>query len=176
MILTKCHNQINDDFALIQEENEVAVKALKNGKSAGVTTKTVKLIKARGEYMVNALTVICNKMIMKKRPTPMTQSLVITIPKKGDLQLSQKHQMISLISQPSKVLLKVLLNRLQPQVEETFTQEQAGFRAGRRTIEQIFNLQFFLNNTYNTNMNCTTFSLILIMHLIWFDMMPYGQL
>ena len=48
--------------------------------------------------------------------------------------------MISLISHPSKVILKIILNRLKPQVEKV-TEEQAGFRAGRSTTEQIFNLR-----------------------------------
>ena len=45
--------------------------------------------------------------------------------------------MISLISHPSKVTL----NRLKPQAEMIITEEQAGFRAGRSTTEQIFNLR-----------------------------------
>ena len=48
---------------------------------------------------------------------------------------------ISLISHPSKVILKIILNRLQPQAEEIIAEEQAGFRAGRSTTEQIFNLR-----------------------------------
>ena len=49
--------------------------------------------------------------------------------------------MISLIIHPSKVMLKVLLNRLKPQAEEIIAEEQAGFRTGRSTTEQIFNLR-----------------------------------
>ena len=37
-------------------------------------------------------------------------------------------------------MLKIILNRLKPQVEKTIAEEQAGFRAGRSTTEQIFNL------------------------------------
>ena len=48
---------------------------------------------------------------------------------------------MSLISHPSKVMLKVILNRLKPQVEKIIAEEQAGFRAGRSTTEQIFNLR-----------------------------------
>ena len=86
--------------------------------------------------MTDILTTICNK-IWKTGdwPTTWTQSLVITFPKKGNLQLCQNYRTISLISHPSKVMLKIILNRLQPQAEE-----QAGFRAGRSTTEQIFNL------------------------------------
>ena len=36
-------------------------------------------------------------------------------------------------------MLKVILNRLKPQAGEIIAEEQAGFRAGRSTTEQIFN-------------------------------------
>ena len=37
-------------------------------------------------------------------------------------------------------MLKVILRRLQSITEELFLEEKSGFRAGRRTNEQIFNL------------------------------------
>ena len=46
-----------------------------------------------------------------------------------------------LISHPSKVVLKIILNRLKPQAEKVIAEEQAGFRASRSTTEQIFNLR-----------------------------------
>ena len=77
--------------------------------------------------MIDILTTICNKIWKTGEwPTTWTQSLDRTI---------------SLISHPSKVMLKIILNRLQPQSEEIIAEEQAGFRAGRSTIEQIFNLR-----------------------------------
>ena len=36
-------------------------------------------------------------------------------------------------------MLKIILNRLKPQAEKIIAEEQAGFRAGRSTTEQIFN-------------------------------------
>ena len=38
-------------------------------------------------------------------------------------------------------MLKIILNRLKPQAEKIIAGEQAGFRAGRSTAEQIFNLR-----------------------------------
>ena len=38
-------------------------------------------------------------------------------------------------------MLKVILNSLKPQAEKIIAEEQAGFRAGRSTTEQIFNLR-----------------------------------
>ena len=40
-------------------------------------------------------------------------------------------------------MLKIILNRLKPQVEKIIAEEQAVFRAGRSTTEQIFNLRIF---------------------------------
>ena len=73
--------------------------------------------------------------------TPWTQSLIITLTKKGNLQQCKNYRTISLKCSPSKVLLKVLLNRLKRQAESIIAEEQAGFRSGRSRTEQIFNLR-----------------------------------
>ena len=39
------------------------------------------------------------------------------------------------------IIIKIILNRLKPQAEKIIAEEQAGFRAGRSTTEQIFNLR-----------------------------------
>ena len=38
-------------------------------------------------------------------------------------------------------MLKIILNRLKAHAEKIIAEEQAGFRAGRSTTEQIFNLR-----------------------------------
>ena len=38
-------------------------------------------------------------------------------------------------------MLKIILYRLKPQAEKIIAEEQAGFRAGRSTTQQIFNLR-----------------------------------
>ena len=62
----------------------------------------------------------------------MTRSLVITIPKEGNLQQCQNYRTTSPISHPSKAMLKIILNRMKPLAEKIIAEEQAGFRAGRR--------------------------------------------
>ena len=59
--------------------------------------------------------------------------LVITLPKKGNLQQCQKYRTINLISHLSKAMLKIILKRLKPQAEKIIAEEQTGFRAGRST-------------------------------------------
>ena len=121
---------------------EAAVQSLKKGKSAGVENIPAERVQAGGEGVITTLMTISNKIWQTGEwPTPWIQSLVITLPKKGNLQWCQDYRTISLISHPSKVMLKIILNRLKPQVEKIIAEELAGFRGGRRTTEQIFNLQ-----------------------------------
>ena len=157
---------------ILHEEVEIAVASLKKGKSAGVDNIPVKLVQAGGETMIDVLTEICNRIWRTGEwPTPWTQSLIITLPKKGNLQLCQNYRTISLISHSSKVMLKVILNRLKPQAEEIIVEEQAGFRAGRSTTEQIFNLRILCENTSRI---CTMSSSISKKSLTEYGMQPYG--
>ena len=131
-----------DDFPILREEVEAAIKALKKGKAAGVDNIPAELIQNGGEDVVDLLTAICNKIWQTGEwPSAWTKSLIITLPKKGNLQLCNNYRTISLISHASKVMLKILLNRLKPQAEEIIAEEQAGFRSKRSTTEQIFNLR-----------------------------------
>ena len=94
--------------------------------------------------MIDILTSICNKIWKTGEwPATWTHSLVITLPRKGNLQLCQNYRTISLINHPSNVMLKFIRNRLQPQAEEIIAEAQAGFRAVRSTTDQIFNLRIF---------------------------------
>ena len=77
--------------------------------------------------MIYVLTEICNRIRRTGEwPTPWTQSLTITLPKKGNLQFCQNYRTISLISHSNKVMLKVILNRLQPQAEEIIAKNSLG--------------------------------------------------
>ena len=127
---------------VLREEVEIAVASLKKGKSAGGDNIPAELAQAGGETMINVLTEIFNRIWRTGEwSTPWTQSLIITLPKKGNLQLCQNYRTISLISHSSKVMLKVILNRLKLQAEEIIPEEQARFRVGRSTTEQIFSLR-----------------------------------
>ena len=129
------HPQIPDEelHPILREEAEAAVKAPKMERSAVVDNIRTELVQA-GDAMIDILTAICNK-IWKTRewPTSWTQSLVNTLPKKGNMQLCQNYRTIS---HHSKVKLKIILNRLQPQAEEIIAEEQAGFRHNKYSISR----------------------------------------
>ena len=145
-----------DDHPILRREVEAAVRSLKKGKSAGVDNIPVELVQAGGEDVITALTTICNRIWQTGEwPTPWTQSLVITLPEKGNLQQCQNNRTISLISHPSKVMLKIILNRLKPQAEKIITEEQAGFRAARSTTDRSSTYGFYVRNISSTSKTST---------------------
>ena len=58
-----------------------------------------------------------------------------------------KLQTIALISQASKVMLKILQPRLQQYVNQELPDIQAGFRKGRGTRDQIANICWITENS-----------------------------
>jgi len=130
---------------ILPMEVEAAIKGLKAGKSPGVDNVPSELIAHGGDSIKKAFNILCQKIWNKKKwPKMWTQSLVIPLPKKGNLKQCQNYRTISLISHPSKVMLRIILNRLKGKAEEVLSEEQAGFRAGRSTVEQILNCHILI--------------------------------
>ena len=76
-----------DDHPMLRREVEAAVQLLKKGKSAGVYNIPAELVQVAGKDVITVLTTICNKIWQTGEwPTQWIQSLVITLPKKGNLQ------------------------------------------------------------------------------------------
>ena len=63
---------------------------------------------------------------------------------------------ISLLSIPGKVYTKVLQQQLKKQVEEVLAEEQAGFRPGRGTVDQIFVIRQLAEKFFEKN--CTLYN------------------
>ena len=65
------------------------------------------------------------------------RSVFNPIPKKGNTKECSNYHTIVLISHASKVMLKILQDRLQQYVNHEFLDVQAGFRKDRGTRDQI---------------------------------------
>ena len=65
----------------------------------------------------------------------------ILIPKKGNAQEWSNYHSIALISHASKVMLKILQDRLQQHMNHELSDVQAGFRKGRETRDPIANIR-----------------------------------
>ena len=73
-------------------------------------------------------------------PQDWKRSIFIPIPKKDNAKECSKYHKITLISQASNVMLKILQARLQRDMNSELPDVQAGFRKGRGTRDQISNI------------------------------------
>ena len=74
-------------------------------------------------------------------PNDWAKGLIIKLPKTGDLSDCNNWRGITLLSVPSKILLRVLLNRIDNAIDDLLRKEQAGFRSGRGCIDHIFTIR-----------------------------------
>ena len=65
-------------------------------------------------------------------------------PKEGHCQRTFKRHTTALVSHASKVMLKILQDRLQQYVNQDFPDIQAGFRKGRGTRDQIASILWII--------------------------------
>jgi len=63
-----------------------------------------------------------------KWPEEWTFSTFIILSKKGDLQQCENYRTIALVSHASKILLRIILERIRAKTETEIADEQAGFR------------------------------------------------
>ena len=78
-------------------------------------------------------------------PQDWKRSVIIPIPKKGNVKECSNYRTIALISNASKVMLKILQARLQENHE--LPDVQAGFKKGRGTRDQIANIHGIIKKT-----------------------------
>ena len=68
----------------------------------------------------------------------------IPIPKKGNAKEWSNYRTIALISHASKVMLKILQDRLQQYLNRELPDVQAGFKKGRESRDQIANIHWII--------------------------------
>ena len=74
-------------------------------------------------------------------PQHRKRSVFIPVPKKGNAKECSNYHTIALISDASKVMLKILQTRLEQHVNQELPDVQAGFRKGRGTRDQIASIR-----------------------------------
>ena len=88
------------DYPILRGQVEAAVQSLKTGRSAEVGSIPAELVQAGGEGVVAALATVCGRVWQTGEwPTPWTQSLVITLPRRGSLRRCQNCRPVGLIGQ-----------------------------------------------------------------------------
>ena len=133
---------------------EVNIKDLKRGKSPGNDDIPAELIQAGGEASVRIYHKLCIKIWNSSSwPKEWKRSVFITIPNKGNLKLCTNYRTIALISHTSKILLRIIMKRIEHKLENEIHETQAGFRRGRGTRDHICNMRISLEKCREYNID-----------------------
>ena len=98
-------------------------------------------------------------------PQDWKRSVFIPVPKKGNAKECSNYRPIALISQASKVMLKIVQARLQQYVNCELLDVQAGFRKGRGTRDQIANIHWVMEKQESSR-KTSTFALLTMPKLL----------
>ena len=137
------HNPDNHNGVITHLEPDIlecevkwALGSTTTNKARGGDGIPVELFQILKDLAVKVLHSICQQIWKTQQwPGERKRSVFIPIPKKGSVK-----ECSDLISQASKVMLKILQASLQQHVNHELPDVQAGFRKGRGTRDQIANI------------------------------------
>ena len=126
---------------IMEDEVQKAVERTKKGKAPGEDQLTADILKLGGQATIKILTKLFNKIMeLEQVPTQWNESKVIILFKKGDTKDIKNYRPISLLPHMYKVFTRIILARMQRELDENQPREQAGFRAGFRTSDHLHTL------------------------------------
>ena len=80
-------------------------------------------------------------------PEEWKKGYLVKLPKKGDLSSCNNWRGIMLLSVPSKILTRIILERLKKALNKTLREEQAGFRQDRSCTDHIATLRIIIQQS-----------------------------
>ena len=126
---------------ILECEVKWVLERITMNKASGGDGIPVKLFQILKDDAVKVLHSICQHIWKTQQwPQDWKMSVFIPIPKKGNAKECSNYCTIALISNTSKVMLKILQARLQQYMNRELTDVPAGFRKGRGTRDQIANI------------------------------------
>ena len=130
---------------ILECEVKWALGSITTNKTSGGDGIPLELFQILKDEVVKVLDSICQQIWKTEQwPQDWKRSVFIPIPKKGNAKEWSNYHTIALISHTSEVMLKILQARLQQYMNRELADVQAGFRKGRRTRDQIANVQWII--------------------------------
>ena len=138
--IPKCSNP-EEEPCILREEVAKAIKQFKKGKAPGYDSITAEELKAAGDPGIDALHLLCEKIWNTETiPADWGKAVITPIFKKKDKLDCNNYRGISLLSHAGKILTHIIQQRIRHRTEFILSEEQAGFRPGRGTVDQLFTL------------------------------------
>ena len=146
------HDPDNHDGVITHLESDIleckvkwALGSITTNKASGGDGILVELFQNLKDGAVKVLHSICQQIWKTQQwPQDWKWSIFIPIPKKGKAKECSDYHTIALISQASKVMLKILQARLQQYVNCELPDVQAGFRKGTGTRDQMAKIHWII--------------------------------
>ncbi len=130
------------------EEVQKAIAEMKNGKAAGSSSIISEIMKAGGLVFANALLTLLDSVWEEERvPQDWVDSILVPIPKKGDLSRCDNWRGISLLDVVGKAVARLVQTRLQKLAERVLPESQCGFRRQRSCTDMIFSVRQLVEKT-----------------------------
>ena len=114
------------------------------------------MIKSGGDNVTRFLHKLCTSVRRNRQwPDDWVKSIFVPISKKDDIQQCNNNRTIALISHCSRILLKIVAGRVKVKLEDEISEEQAGFRPGKSTRDQVLNLKMVIekNREFSNNIS-----------------------
>ena len=143
----------SDSFSSIpvsKEEVEVAIKYMKAGKAAGIDGIYPDMIKKLGPKAMQWLSIIFSEAVeYSKIPRIWKEAKILAILKPGKPpNIPSSYRPISLLCCFFKLLERIILTRITPTLDMHIPANQAGFRPGHDTTEQVLAITSFIESGY----------------------------
>ena len=142
---------INSQPFTLQEVTE-AKKQLREGKAPGEDGIMPELLKRLDidDILLN----FSNKVLVDHDlPDQLAMMNIIPVPKKGDLSQACNYRGIALTSLVSKLINRMILNRIRPAIDPLLRGNQNGFRPGRSTTAQVLALRCIIEGVEKKNLS-----------------------
>ena len=129
---------------ILECEVKWALGSITTNKASGGDGIQVELFQILKDDAVKVLHSKCQQIWKTQQwPQDWKRSVFIPIPKKGNAKESSNHHTMAVISQASKVMLKIL-QASQQYMNRELRDVQPGFRKGRGTTDQIANIHWII--------------------------------
>ncbi len=144
---------VNPDLPEITEVEEIVSK-LKNSKAPGIDTihnRLLKKLPKKGFQILHLIIVVCFRLAYF--PTQWKNAKVIPIPKSGkDTSHPSSYRPISLLSSISKVLERVMLNRIKSHLENhsIIPSTQYGFSTNKSSTGQLYRITSYIKEKFKS--------------------------
>ena len=124
------------------QEVEYALKGMPMRKSPGPDDIVTEMLVAAGDMSIAELTKL-SKMIYIQGgfPSELNKSIFIKLPKVNGATKCEKHRTISLMSHITKLVLRIVINRIRGRTLQEVSPEQYGFMPDKVTRNAIFVLK-----------------------------------